>query len=186
MKHFKGYQMMMKMFIIVGIILLFPASTYSVFADSFRGGPAEKPQAAGEADQEQDKLQPHPISEKEISYTTDKFMDILVQKTAKDYKVLGLDNKQQLFKKFSKIATQEAAKQFVDFYYEEKQDGLYIKPTETPPWFIDANAYSLKKLNMDHYKVKQQNKTSLYGDYTIHLDFQWLQGKWKITDVNYE
>ncbi|MFG6119516.1 hypothetical protein [Thalassobacillus sp. B23F22_16] len=120
-----------------------------------------------------------------IEERTDQFMEQLVQKTDENYKVLNYDSKAALLEGFEPIATRKAAKEYVDFYYKEKQSGLYILPTETPPWFVNGQPYDTIDIDKNHKKVIQKNKNELYGDYTIAITFIY-DGKWRIQEIEHK
>ncbi|GAQ16272.1 carboxypeptidase [Oceanobacillus picturae] len=93
-----------------------------------------------------------------------------------------MDSKAELLSAFESVAVEEMVEPYVSFYFEEKPDGLYILPTETPPWFIAENPYDMVQLDNDLVKVKQQNETALHGAYTIEFEFVYDK-QWKIGNV---
>ncbi len=125
------------------------------------------------------------ITHEEITELTKQFMDKLVQETDDDYKVLHFDTKEALEASFDNIAKRDVAVEYIDFYYEETANGLYILPTETPPWFIEKNDYDVIQSNHNQVEVVQENEADLYGQYTItyELSFDDNDG-WKITKIN--
>ncbi|WP_079710964.1 hypothetical protein [Paraliobacillus ryukyuensis] len=125
------------------------------------------------------------LSHEKIVEKTSAFMDILVQETDQQYKVKGMSTKQALIKAFNDVASSEVAKKYVDVYYNEKDDGLYIVPTELPPWFVADQDYQKEKISNNKYRIQQSNQSDLYGNYEIELELSYVQQKWKITSVNY-
>src|SRR5690625_4379047 len=97
----------------------------------------------------------HTLSHKQIVALTDQFMDTLVQKT-KDTKVINFDTKEELLHAFDGITTKEVALTYVDYYYYEEADGLYMIPTETPPWFNKENDYNVVQLGNGKAKVDRK------------------------------
>lgn len=125
------------------------------------------------------------ISHGKIVTLTDQFMNQLVQEIDDDYKVIHFDTKKALIASFDDIAKREVVVEFIDFYYEETPDGLYIVPTETPPWFIENNDYDVIQLNTNQVEVVQENETDLYGQYIITYEFTFDDNDgWKITKIN--
>lgn len=124
------------------------------------------------------------ISHQKIVQLTNQFMDILVQDIDHNNRVINYFTKEELLEQFEMIMSKEAAMPYVDFYYEEKVDGLYIIPTETPPWFNQANDYDMMPINENQIKVTQENNSELYGKYIIELIFTY-KDEWKITEVNH-
>ncbi|OZU88535.1 hypothetical protein CIL03_09530 [Virgibacillus indicus] len=124
------------------------------------------------------------ITHKEITALTEQFMDILVQEIDEDYKAVNVDTKKELMNQFEQVTTKETAEPYVDFYYKEKADGLYILPTETPAWFDADNGYDVVQLKENKVKVVQKNQDEMFGEYTIELEFTY-DNKWKITGISY-
>jgi hypothetical protein len=124
------------------------------------------------------------LTHEEIIALTNRFMDIFVQDIDSNYKVIQFDTKEELLNEFEKITTKETVQQFVDFYYMEKADGLYLLPTETPPWFLEENDYDMIRMDASTVKVVQDNYTELDGDYQLELEFTY-DTDWKITNIMY-
>ncbi|MCT2535842.1 hypothetical protein NC661_07965 [Aquibacillus koreensis] len=126
------------------------------------------------------------IDHETVVSLTGKFMHLLVQETNMDNnKVVQHDTKASLLEAFTAVATKEVAKKYIDFYYEEKQDGLYIIPTETPPWFEKETNYEKIEIDPSTVKIKQENETELYGQYSIEFILQDTGDGWIITEINH-
>lgn len=125
------------------------------------------------------------LSEGQVSELADTFMEILLQDIDEKYKVVKYSTKEELFGEFDKVALRQAAEEFVDFYYTEETDGLYITPTQTPPWFMEENDYDMIKKDNGDVRVVQENYSEMTGIYTIQLDFTFDNG-WKISSVSYQ
>ncbi|MFD1020555.1 hypothetical protein [Thalassobacillus hwangdonensis] len=115
---------------------------------------------------------------------TEGFMNQLVQPVDEANKVKNYDSKDSLLSDFEPYSSIEVARTYVDYYYKEDQEGLYIRPTETPPWFVNEAPYDNIKLDDRHFRIKQTNKSELYGEYTIQIDFEY-DGAWKITRIEH-
>jgi len=124
------------------------------------------------------------ISHEEIVTLTDQFMDTLVQAVDDDYKVIHFDHIDDLVDELASISTHEIAQTFIGYYYKDKNDGLYIIPTETPPWFMADQPYDVVQLNQDQVQLAQTNETDFYGTYTIELELTYQDG-WKITEITH-
>lgn len=163
----------MKWIFYMGVLLSLFLFTYQVAAIAYEGPNNE------------DDLENQTITHEEITALTDKFMKRLVQEVDHDYKVVHFDTKEALEVSFSDISKREVAAEYIDFYYEETVDGLYILPTETPPWFIEKNDYDVIQLDEDRVEVVQENETDLYGRYKITYEFSFDNNDgWKITKIN--
>lgn len=125
------------------------------------------------------------LEHNEIIDITNRFMDILVQDVDQQYKVNGIDTKVKLIDKFKDTTTAEIAAEYVSYYYVEKEDGLYIIPTETPPWLIESEPYQKESVGENKVKITQQNQSDLYGAYTIEIELTYNEENWKITNINH-
>lgn len=124
------------------------------------------------------------LSHDQIVSLTNQFMKILVQDIDSNNKVVNYNTKKELLEEFGKVTTKNVAAEYVDYYYQNKSNGLYIIPTETPPWFNEKNDYDMIQRGENVVKVMQENKSDLYGPYTVEIEFTY-NGKWKITGINY-
>ncbi|WP_217589096.1 hypothetical protein [Lentibacillus saliphilus] len=124
---------------------------------------------------------PH-ISDNEIERLTAAFMDTLVQETTDTNKVIHYASKSELLDAYEKIADRDIAKRYVDFYFKEHPDGLYIVPTETAPWFDPENTYHKETISHTTVKVIQHNDSVFYGSYSIEIEFTYDE-TWKITSI---
>ncbi len=126
------------------------------------------------------------ITHEQIASVMRDFMDKLVQDVHDDYRVKDFDTMSDLKGDFTSISSEKVTNKFVDFYYEEKGDGLYIVPTSTPPWFEEENEYEVTETSDQTFKVEQNNQSEFYGEYTIVFEIQLNDGNQPfIIDVHY-
>ncbi|MFD1851183.1 hypothetical protein [Oceanobacillus bengalensis] len=126
--------------------------------------------------------QSYDVTHEEVVKLTNQFMNILVQEIDTNYKALYVKNVDELLTAFEEVTTREVAAPYVDFYYTEEADGMYILPTETPPWFVEENEYEIQRITDNKVKVIQHNQTVMDGKYTIELELTY-KNNWKITKV---
>jgi len=122
------------------------------------------------------------LTHEQIVHMTDEFIQLFNQATGEYGLVCAFHSKEELYNEIEKIAFREAAIEYVDFYYTEKEEGLYLLPTELPPWFNKENNYDRIRTEEDTVKIIQQNTMDLYGEYTIEITFTY-DTKWKISEV---
>ncbi|UJL45128.1 hypothetical protein KFZ58_11950 [Virgibacillus sp. NKC19-16] len=132
---------------------------------------------------EEDQQKEEHITHEEVISLTGEFMDILVQEADENYKVVNYDTKDELLNAFEQVTTRETAKIYVDYFYREEADGLYILPTETPPWFMEENEYDMVQLDNKQVKVVQENQSFFYDEYEIEIEFSF-EKEWKITNIS--
>ncbi|SFD93482.1 hypothetical protein SAMN05216238_10617 [Lentibacillus persicus] len=173
-------------FIITTTITLQSTSAQTVLASKY-GGDHETSQAVKSKAEVVDKEQlSKELSHEQIVSLTDQFIDTLVQEADEQNRVVNFDTKSALLNEFENISTKEVAAGYVDYYYTEKNEGLYIKPTETPPWFNEHNDYDMIHKDSNTVYIKQENTTDLYGTYTIIFEFKWKADQWYISDISHQ
>lgn len=125
------------------------------------------------------------LTDQVLEAIMDEFIDILVQDIDDNYKVIGLTTKAELIDEFSTIATAEVVEPYISFYYHEEADGLYIVPTELPPWFIAGQPYDKEVTDDGTVKISQENSMELYGDYRIEIELEYQEIGWKIIKIEH-
>lgn len=126
----------------------------------------------------------HHLTEAVMIDRMEAFINILLQDIDLDYKVKGVSSKAQLIAQYAEIVSQEALQPYVDFYFEEDDNGLYIVPTELPPWFVSEMPYEMTQLDNGNIIVEQENDIELYGRYRVRVEFS-AQDNWKIVRIDH-
>ncbi|SDK08906.1 hypothetical protein [Sediminibacillus albus] len=140
--------------------------------------------AQNEKDHREKESQPEKLDHEHLTSVTKSFMDKLVQETTESFQVKNFDSKEELIDEFGTIASPSVAEKYIDVYYTEKADGLYLLPTETPPWFQSDSEYEMMDMENGKVKVIQENQTELYGSYKIELELTFTDS-WKITNTKH-
>lgn len=137
-----------------------------------------------EVNNEEEDIENLTITYDQVVELTDQFMEILVQEIDHNNKVLNYDTKDALLESFRSVASKEIGETYIDFYYNETTEGLYVIPTEIPPRFNKKNDYNMIQLNNKQVKVIQENQSDLYGNHQIEYEFSFDDG-WKITGITH-
>ncbi|SEO72350.1 hypothetical protein SAMN04488134_111117 [Amphibacillus marinus] len=124
------------------------------------------------------------LTEAVIIEKTDLFIETLVQEINEDYSVINYSSKEQLYELFDGIATRESVKPYLDFYYQELDDSIYILPTELPPWFVVGVPYEVTESANGTFVVFQETVTDLHGPYKIEIEFAY-NDNWEIIRINH-
>ncbi|MCC2249443.1 hypothetical protein JUJ52_05620 [Virgibacillus sp. AGTR] len=124
------------------------------------------------------------LSHDTIIKRTNQLLDFLQQDTDENYQVITFNTKQELLEEFSKIATKNVVEPYIDYYYQERSNGLYIIPTEIPPWIDENNSYRTIPVHDDKVKLIQHNKSALHGKYTIEIEFTY-EDIWRISNIKH-
>lgn len=99
---------------------------------------------------------------KVVSYVDD-------QQKQKEY-----STKQELIEHFEHFMSSELAQSWADTYFEEKEDGLYVKATEGPIFLQEDEAFSFSKTD-GTAEVVQERKNQLMG----HVEMKYMLSKQK-------
>ncbi|SDC47157.1 hypothetical protein SAMN05421734_10979 [Pelagirhabdus alkalitolerans] len=124
------------------------------------------------------------LADEVIRDLTDQFIDRLAQPTDEDYRVQEFNTKSELIQSFSDIATEETVAPYIDFYYDELDDGLYIVPTSLPPWVDTEEAYTLDYESDEKVVMTQDVQSKMYGHYRIEITFGYEDG-WRIVSIEH-
>ncbi|GAB3800554.1 hypothetical protein [Virgibacillus kimchii] len=158
------------------IIILFISYTYD---NELRQVVAEN-----SINQDEQETEIKPLEHEQIVRMTDRFMDLILQDIDEKHMVLNYESKEELLEAFEEIAVKEVAKPYVEYYFHEKQDGMYILPTEAPSWFMEENEYDMIQLEENKVKLVQDNFLEMYGAYSIEIEFTY-ENEWKITEIKH-
>ncbi|RPF50275.1 hypothetical protein [Aquisalibacillus elongatus] len=159
------------------ILVLIPFTLAHVEADSnsYKAQQAQERVAFGKEPISQVKGQAteqKELSDEQVITITNQFMDHLIQETESDYEVKNYQSLEEYKSSFKDLASKNVVDQFVDYYYEERGQALYIKPTETPAWLIPDNDFNTERLSDDTFRVTQTNDIELYGKYRVIFDIK--------------
>lgn len=111
------------------------------------------------------------------------FSDRLIVDTDDDYRVKDFKSKEELINNLSEIMNKEVAKDYVDIFYREDTDGVYLVPTEGPLLLNFDLPYELNKKDDTTYYAVQENETVLHGKYKLTILFKYSNEKWIIEDI---
>ncbi|WP_067841570.1 hypothetical protein [Amphibacillus sediminis] len=124
------------------------------------------------------------LTKEKVDEKTTAFMEMLVQETDQNYRVLEITSKAELIKLFDGIASPEVVAPYVDFYYDELEDGLYIVPTELPPWYLPDQSYEQFDYPDGTVVISQEANLDLYGTYKIEITFAY-RDDWEIVEIDH-
>lgn len=99
-------------------------------------------------------------------------------------KVVEYDTIEELTTYVEETASTDLAKKLVKELYEEKEDGLYVKPDKLGPFLNPDKNYTLNKKSETSYELVQKNETDANGKYTMTITFKANEGTYEI--ANYQ
>lgn len=116
----------------------------------------------------------------------DEFINRLFVDRNDDEKVKNYNNKNELINHLSEIAKKDIAKSYINNYYKEKEDGLYIIPKDGPTRIYKDKSYKLEKIDDKNYELIQEAEDQLRGKYKFTVKFTYEENKWIISDRIFE
>lgn len=122
------------------------------------------------------------LTHEDIVDVTNRFTELLIQDIDESYRVIDFNTKEELLNAFTEVTTKELAIDYVDYYFIEREEALYILPTEAPPAFIPGNDYNMIQLSETEFVIQQTNFSYIYGEYTLEINFTF-EADWKITGM---
>ncbi len=93
-------------------------------------------------------------------------------------RVRDFDRKDELTEHVSTVTSDEIASTYVDDYYEEREDGLYLIPKDGPILLNPDVAFHLELLSPLEIRLSQESWSGLAGDYEIRISYQYREGRW--------
>ncbi len=116
----------------------------------------------------------------------DEFQEILFPERTEEGLVKSFKTKKQLFSDLNKVADREIASIYIDTYYEERENLLYVRATEGPLTIDTDQPLEMEKLNDGEYQIVQNGENDLRGKYKFTIKFRNRDGHWVITNRIYE
>lgn len=116
----------------------------------------------------------------------DDFMARLFPEKSDEGLIEKFKTKDELVKSVSKRSEEYLAKSFVDTYYEESEDGLYIRPMDGPVRILKDEPMKLDKISKEEYELVQEGNSDLRGRYTFIVRFIKRDKEWIIKERKFE
>ncbi|MCM3664704.1 DUF4367 domain-containing protein [Mesobacillus subterraneus] len=97
-----------------------------------------------------------------------------------DEKFNTYKTKEEFYSLFTDFVAREFVESTFSFRVDEKEDGLYVVPTEYPPHYIPEFPFQLIRISETEYTLTQYQETDLYGQLTLTITFKNHSGTWMI------
>jgi LAS superfamily LD-carboxypeptidase LdcB len=123
------------------------------------------------------------LTKEEVERLNKQFREKIIQEVDHNLKVKNFKNKEELVQMLSEIANKELVQEYVDLYYVEKDDQLYITPTDGPVTLNENSPYELKQNEKGKYYVSQKHTNELVGEYSFYMLFRKTANGWIIDDI---
>lgn len=126
------------------------------------------------------------LTKKKAIEIEDEFMNRLLVDKSDNGKIKDYNNKNELINHLSEITKKDIAKSYINNYYKEKEDGLYIIPKDGPTRIYKDKSYRLEKIDDQNYELIQEAEDQLRGKYKFTVKFTYKDNKWIISDRIFE
>ncbi|WP_101845615.1 LPXTG cell wall anchor domain-containing protein [Halobacillus sp. Marseille-P3879] len=110
------------------------------------------------------------------------FNDLMNLETNDDGEVVNYDSKDRLEEEFKSIMVAPLADDYLDTYFYEENDKLYIEEMDGPYQLQTDQNYDLEKVSDSQYTLTQEGENQLRGEYTLTSDYSYEAGKWVFAD----
>ncbi|WP_143484622.1 hypothetical protein [Halalkalibacillus sediminis] len=94
------------------------------------------------------------------------------------------ETKDGLQQHFENFMTAEWATNIIDIYFEEKDDGLYVKAIDGPTFLQQDQEYSFTNHEDGTATVTQNRDNELTGNVEMKYELQEVDGNWVVHDVS--
>lgn len=122
------------------------------------------------------------ITEEKVLHIIDQFQNRLFVEVDDDLKVKSFNTKEELAQFIAEYAEKNLVYEFVDQFYYEDEDGLYIIPQSSPPLLDVHEPITLEQLNDERYLVTQAHQSEAYGELTFNILIEIVNGRLIITN----
>ncbi|MGM8216778.1 hypothetical protein ACLIA0_14675 [Bacillaceae bacterium W0354] len=135
-----------------------------------------------EQQDEQQEDQSLSFNENDAIELINNFQERLFVESDDDYKVTSFNSEDELVQYISEYADPNLVRDFVEQFYYEDEDGLYIIPQSSPPMLDINKPMTLEKQNETRYLAIQEEQSEAYGDVKFNILIEYVEGKFIITN----
>lgn len=128
------------------------------------------------------------LTEQRVLEIENRFFDLLFTPDSdiNTNEIKNYKSKQALVEDVSEIASLELAAAFVEEYFYEEDDKLYIVATESPAKILSDSSYELKQVDDTTAVIVQEEENVMRGAYRLTVEFSFQDDKWIMTDREME
>jgi hypothetical protein len=96
--------------------------------------------------------------------------------------VMNYQSKEDLINDISRIADRELVTKFVNQYYREEGNKLYIIPQGMPPQILSHSFYEFNQIDKNTYEIIQNEGNVMMGAYRLTVTFTNANNCWRMID----
>ncbi|WP_349407403.1 D-alanyl-D-alanine carboxypeptidase family protein [Pseudalkalibacillus sp. SCS-8] len=110
--------------------------------------------------------------------------DKLIQETNENDNVERFDTKDALSVYLEDILVKSLADTYVERFYKENGQGLFLQQKESLVWLDTNESYQTENLSERKYKIVQSSENELLGEYELTITYIYDNETWKIQERN--
>ncbi|MFD2672147.1 hypothetical protein [Marinicrinis sediminis] len=147
--------------------------------------PAEKeePMTSEQAEQEE------PMTSEQAEQVLVQYEQVFME-TGKDYddqfKIEGYSSMQDILDEYETIMTEAWAVGTADIHFEQREDGVYLKPTELPVFLETEQPFEVNQADENTVEVIQQQESDLRGNMQVTFTLVKQEEQWKLQSTHLE
>ncbi|HCX63659.1 MAG TPA: hypothetical protein DHN33_00415 [Eubacteriaceae bacterium] len=124
------------------------------------------------------------LTEEKAMEIEEEFFDLVFtpKTVGRTNEIENYQSKEALVSDASKLADQELAREYVDYFYAEREGSLYVVPKEGPAKILPDSPYELNQVDEKTVEVVQEEENELRGAYRLIVEFSYMDEQWKISD----
>ncbi|WLD91742.1 D-alanyl-D-alanine carboxypeptidase family protein [Alkalihalobacillus sp. AL-G] len=134
-----------------------------------------------EADQKENQDQEQNVQKPNYTKLESTFKERLFPETDDHFKVNDFSTKGALVDHLEEILATDLAKNYVDRFYYEENEGLYLEQQDGPVWLNTNENFQSNKKSDTEYHTVQKGENQLIGKYTLTITYHYKEDQWKIT-----
>lgn len=129
------------------------------------------------------------LEEEQAKQTIKNFREVfmkVVNNTEDDGQVKGFQSKDELKEEFTDHMSEKQAEAFLEGYFEEKDDNLYVIATEAPFWIDEEKEFALDQVDVTEYEVQQEINNEVAGRQRVTYVLTPQEGQWIVEELQAE
>lgn len=129
------------------------------------------------------------LDEEQAKQTIKDFREVfmkVINNIENDGEVKNYQSKEEVKEEFTKYMSDQQADTFLESYFEERNEKLYVIATEAPFWIEEEKDFKLEHITEEQYKITQEIKNELAGHQRVTYLIQLRDDEWMVDDLTAE
>ncbi|MCZ0703791.1 hypothetical protein J2T56_001998 [Natronobacillus azotifigens] len=151
----------------------------------------EEPDEDENGDDNDDQVDISPLTNERaqtVMTNSEQAFQTLIDDTDENNYLTSFDSEDEVRIHLEDVMSAELTTWMLDTYIEEREEGAFLVPTETPIWLDHDEDFTLRAMSLDHYLIIQERSNELIGnvEMTYHAEWREEDDKWVLTDIESE